>query len=29
VQGMRTHLPDKRHEVEEARSASGVGEDND
>jgi hypothetical protein len=25
VQGMRTHLPDKGHEIEEARSTSGIG----
>jgi hypothetical protein len=29
VQGVRTHLPVKRHQVEEAGSATGIGEDND
>lgn len=29
VQGMRTHLPVERHQVEEARSTAGIGEDND
>ena len=29
VQGLRTHLPDKGYEIEEARSTSSIGVDND
>lgn len=29
MQGLRTHLPGKGHQGEEARSTSSIGEDND